>query len=114
MVAQTRLTRMDETFAAERHIYGRSADERLAYRQTCIAPLVTDLERYLRQQYARLSRKRDLAIAINYILSRWDSFARFVNDGRIYGSNGCKITGFTRDGIDHLEELIEDRKTWTA
>ena len=31
----------------------------------------------------------------------------------IYGSNDCIITGFTRDGIDHLEELIEDRKTWT-
>jgi hypothetical protein len=33
---------------------------------------------------------------------------------RIYGSNGCIITGFKRDGIDHLEELIKDRKTWTA
>jgi hypothetical protein len=29
----------------------------------------------------------------------------------IFGSNGSIITGFTRDGIDHLEELIEDRKT---
>jgi len=29
----------------------------------------------------------------------------------IYGRNGCVITGFTQEGIDRLEELIEDRKT---
>jgi len=80
---------MDEIFAAERHIWGKSAAERLVYRQTCIAPLVTGLERYLHQQYARLSRKSDLAIAINYMLSRWGSFARFVTDGRICMTNNA-------------------------
>jgi transposase len=83
------VTRMDEIFAAERYIWGNSADERLACRQACIAPLVTDLERYLRQQYARPSRKSDLAIAINYMLSRWDSFARFVTDGRVCMTNNA-------------------------
>ena len=83
------VTRMDEIFAAERHIWGKNAAERLVYRQTCIAPLVTGLERYLHQQYARLSRKSDLAIAINYMLSRWGSFARFVTDGRICMTNNA-------------------------
>ena len=29
----------------------------------------------------------------------------------IYARNGCVITGFTQEGIDRLEEPIEDRKT---
>lgn len=83
------VTRMDAIFAAERQIWGRSAGERLAWRQLHIAPLVTQLEAFLRQQYGRLSRKGDLAKAINYMLSRWDSFARFVHDGRICMTNNA-------------------------
>lgn len=83
------VTRMDAIFAAERQIWGRSAGERFAWRQLHIAPLVTQLEAFLRQQYGRLSRKGDLAKAINYMLSRWDSFARFVHDGRICMTNNA-------------------------
>ena len=83
------VTRMDAIFAAERQIWGQSADERLAWRQVHVAPLVTELEFYLRQQYGRLSRKGDLAKAINYMLSRWGSFARFVHDGRICMTNNA-------------------------
>lgn len=83
------VTRMDAIFAAERVIWGRSASERLAARQVHVAPLVDDLEQFLRQQYGRLSRKGDLAKAINYMLSRWASFARFVSDGRICMTNNA-------------------------
>lgn len=51
------------------------------------APWLADLERHLRAQYARLSLKGDLAKAINYVPSRWLSFARFVDDGRIFMTN---------------------------
>jgi transposase len=88
-LAREAVTRMDAIFAAEREIWGRSADERLAWRQVHVAPLVADLELWLRQQYARVSRKGDLAKAINYMLSRWDSFARFVSDGRICMTNNA-------------------------
>ncbi|RYF24303.1 MAG: transposase, partial [Oxalobacteraceae bacterium] len=57
--------------------------------QVHVAPLVADLEQFLRQQYGRLSRKGDLAKAISYMLSRWDSFARFVSDGRICMTNNA-------------------------
>jgi hypothetical protein len=30
----------------------------------------------------------------------------------IHGINGYEVEAFTQDGIDHLEELIADRKTW--
>ena len=83
------VTRMDAIFAAERVIWGRNASERLALRQVHVAPFVAELEQFLRQQYGRLSRKGDLAKAINYMLSRWGSFARFVSDGRICMTNNA-------------------------
>ncbi len=30
----------------------------------------------------------------------------------IYGIGDQEVEGFTQDGIDHLRELIADRKTW--
>ena len=55
----------------ERSINGRSAEERLAVRQTLSRPLVEDLHVYMREQAARLSRGHDLVKAFNYILKRW-------------------------------------------
>jgi len=83
------ITRIDAIFAAERVLWGRNASERLAARQVHVAPLVADLEQFLRQQYGRLPRKSDLAKAINYMLSRWDSFAHSVSDGRICMTNNA-------------------------
>ena len=80
---------MDAIFSAEREIWGQSPDERRASRQIRVAPLVADLEAHLRQQYGRLSRKNEIAKAINYMLSRWDSFARFLHDGRICMTNNA-------------------------
>jgi hypothetical protein len=42
---------------------------------------------YLREQRALLSPKNDLAKAIRYVLARWASFTRFLDDGRICLSN---------------------------
>lgn len=64
---------MGAIFAVERELWGQGAQERLALRQIHVAPLVAGLERYLREQYGRLSRKGDLAKATNYMLSRRDS-----------------------------------------
>ena len=99
------VTRMDAIFAAEREIWGHDANERLASRQIHIAPLVAELERYLREQYGRLSRKGDLAKAINYMLSRWDSFARFVHDGRICMTNNAAER--------RVRTIAVGRRNWT-
>jgi hypothetical protein len=53
------------------------------------APLVADLEVWLREQRARLSRGNDLAKAIDYMLKRWPAFTRFLEDGRICLSNNA-------------------------
>jgi transposase len=96
---------MDAIFAAERQIWGWSAGERLAWRQVHVAPLVAQLEAFLRQQYGRLSRKGDLAKAINYMLSRWDSFARFVHDGRICMTNNAAAR--------RVRTVAVGRRNWT-
>lgn len=76
--------RIDALFEIERPINGKSAEERLAVRQTLSRPLVDDLHVYMREQAARLSRGHDLVKAFNYILKRWASFTLFLQDGRVF------------------------------
>ena len=52
------------------------------------APLVADLEAYMREQCAKLSRGHDHK-AMNYMFKRWGSFTRFLDDGRVCLSNNA-------------------------
>jgi transposase len=79
--------RIDALFEIERAINGKSADERLAARRAHSAPLVADLETWMRSERAKLSRGNDTAKAMDYMLKRWASFSRFLGDGRICLSN---------------------------
>ena len=81
--------RIDELFAIERANNGEPPEARRAVRQEQSKPLVAALEAYMREQLGRLSPKNDLAKAINYMLTRWPSFTRFLNDGRICLSNNA-------------------------
>ena len=81
--------RIDALFEIERSINGQSAERRRAVRQEFSAPLVADLERWLREQRAKLSRSNDLAKAMDYLLKRWPAFTRFLDDGRICLSNNA-------------------------
>lgn len=44
---------------------------------------VAHLQAYMLEQRAKLSRGHDLAKAFSYMLRRWPSFTRFLEDGRI-------------------------------
>ena len=81
--------RIDEIFAIERDINGLSTGERLAARETRLAPLVTALEEWMRTERARLSRHAEVAKAMDYMLKRWPAFTRFLADGRICLSNNA-------------------------
>src|ERR1700726_246747 len=81
--------RIDALFEIERSINGQSAERRRAVRQELSAPLVADLESWLREQRAKLSRGNDLARAMDYLLKRWSAFTRFLDDGRICLSNNA-------------------------
>ncbi|MBB4382489.1 hypothetical protein GGD61_007182 [Bradyrhizobium sp. SBR1B] len=52
-------------------------------RQERSRPLIVELEEWLREQRAKLSRNNDTTKAINYCLSRLDAFGRFPDDGRL-------------------------------
>lgn len=81
--------RIDAIFMAEREINGQSADQRHAIRQARIAPLVAELEDWMLTTRAKLSRHADVAKAMDYMLKRWESFSRFLSDGRICLSNNA-------------------------
>lgn len=60
-----------------------------AARQELSAPLVADLETWMREQHTKLSRRNDVAKAMDDMLKRWNVFTRFVNDSRICLSNNA-------------------------
>src|SRR5216684_3767300 len=81
--------RIDALFEIERSINGQSGGQRRAIRRESSAPLVADLESWMREQRAKLSRGNDLAKAMDYLLKRWSAFIRFLDDGRICLSNNA-------------------------
>ncbi|SDJ69086.1 transposase, partial [Bradyrhizobium sp. Rc2d] len=88
-IAAKAVKRIDVLFAIEREINGLTAQERLRVRQERGGPLIVELEAWLREQRAKLSRNNDTTKAINYCLSRWDAFSRVLDDGRLCMSNNA-------------------------
>ncbi len=88
-IALEAVRRIDRLFDIERGITGRSAEDRLRARREESAPLVAELEAWLREQRGRLSRSSPVAEPIDYMLRRWDRFTRFLDDGRICLTNNA-------------------------
>ena len=86
-LAAEAVRRIDAIFDAERAINGVPTAQRLAVRQTQVAPLVANLEIWMRGVRATMSRHADVAKAMDYMLKRWSSFSRFLEDGRICLTN---------------------------
>lgn len=96
--------RIDAIFDIEREINGRPATERSAIRRERVAPLVAELEAWMRGERARLSRHAEVAKAMDYMLKRWSAFARFLDDGRICLTNNAAERG--------LRGVALGRKSW--
>jgi hypothetical protein len=88
-LAVAAVRRIDAIFAIEGEINGLPAEQRLAVRAIRIAPLVAELESWMRSERARLPRHADVAKAMDYMLKRWAVFTRFLADGRICLSNNA-------------------------
>ena len=88
-IAAEIVRRIDELFVIERVINGKPPAERRAVRQQRAKPLIVALEAYMREQLKRLSPKSRVAKPIRYLLSRWASFTRFLDDGRVCLSNNA-------------------------
>ncbi len=96
--------RIDDLFEIERGINGETPERRRALRQERSVPLVADLKVWMREQRAKLSRRNDVAKAMDYMLKRWDAFTRFLDDGRICLSNNAAERA--------LRGIALGRKSW--
>ena len=96
--------RIDALFEIERGINGETPERRRSVRQELSAPLVADLERWMREQRAKLSRGNDVAKAMDYMLKRWSAFTRFLDDGRVCLSNNAAERA--------LRGIALGRKSW--
>jgi transposase len=91
-------------FDFERAITGRSADEWLARRRELSVPVVAELEDWMREQRAKLSRHDPVAKTFDYMLTRWEAFTRFLSDGRICLTNNAAERA--------LRGIVLGRKAW--
>ena len=96
--------RIDALFDIEREINGETAEQRLAARRERSAPLVAELEVWMRTERAALSRHASVAKAMDYMLKRWEGFARFLDDGHICLTNNAAERA--------LRPLCLGRRSW--
>ena len=96
--------RIDRLFEIERGINGTSADTRRDARTHLVAPLIADLEIWMRDNRAKLSRHDPVAKAIDYMLKDWSAFTAFLSDGRICLTNNAAERA--------LRGIALGRKSW--
>ena len=96
--------RIDVLFDIERGINGKAAEQRLAVRQELSAPVLADLKGWMQAERRKLSRHSPVAKAMDYMLRRWDLFARFLDDGRICLTNNAAEKA--------LRGIALGRKSW--
>lgn len=96
--------RIDAIFDIERAINGKSSEDRRAIRQEHSAPLVTELEEWLRQNRATLSKSSAVTEPMDYMLKAWPAFTAFLDDGRICLTNNAAERA--------LRGIALGRKSW--
>ena len=103
-VALEAVKRIDLLFDIERGIVGKSAEERLAVRHELSAPVLADLKAWMTAERRKLSRHSPVAKAMDYMLRRWELFARFLKDGR---------TCLTNNAVERaLRGIALGRRSW--
>lgn len=90
-VAFEAVKRIDAIFDIERDINGLDPKARLETRSRLSAPLLTDLEAWLRSERTQMSKHNPVAKAINYLFEKdhWPAFTRFLTDGRVCLTNNA-------------------------
>jgi hypothetical protein len=88
-VAKEALERIAQLYAIEQEIRGRSPAERREARQARSLPLLEALQAWWKATMTKLSRKSDVALAINYALERWRALTLFCEDGRVEMDNNA-------------------------
>ena len=103
-IAKEALDRIGQLYDIEKHIYGRSAGDRLYVRRQHSKPKVEAFRSWAEQQLGCISGKSDLAKAFRYILTRWSAFTLFLEDGCVAIDNNAAERAMRPIGIG--------RKNW--
>lgn len=82
-----------------------SAAERLAASQEKSKPVFDDMHEWLKRERATLSKSSEVIEPIDYMLKRWDGFARSLEDGRICLTNNAAERA--------LRGIALGRRNWT-
>jgi transposase len=88
-VAAEALHRIGEIYAIEAEIRGQSPDTRQQIRQARAGPKLDHLYQWFIETVKKLSKKSELAGAIQYALSRWKALTRYRDDGRVEIDNNA-------------------------
>ena len=96
---------IDIIFDLERPLIGLPEDKRLELRKEFVKPRVEELESWMRTERAKLSRHNPVAKAMDYMLNRWASFTRFLENGKICLTNNAAERA--------LRCIAVGRKNWT-
>jgi transposase len=104
-IAAEAVKRIDTLFAIEREINGVTPQERVQLRHERSQSPVVELECWLREQRARVSKNSDTGKAIDYSLKRWGALTRFLDDGRLCMSNNAAER--------ELRAVAVGRRNWT-
>lgn len=86
-IAEEGVKRIAELYRIEAELRGCEPQIRLAARQQRSAPLIADLQTWLRNHRARVAKKSPLGEALSYIAKFWDGLCLFLSDGRIEMDN---------------------------
>ena len=107
-IALEAVKRIDALFDIEREINGLDRREALRARRKESAALVAALEDWMRAERAKLSRHAAVAKAIDYMLTRWEAFTRFLDDGRICLTNNAAERALR--GLRSGQEIVAVRR----
>lgn len=88
-IAASAVRRIDAMMAVDRSINGSTAENRQTLRQEHSARLVVGFGTWMNGERQKLSRHSPAAKAMDYMLKRWPSFIRFLDDGRICMTNNA-------------------------
>ena len=97
--------RIDALFDIERAINGEAAEQRFAVRRERSAPLVADLEDWMRTERAGLSRHAAVAKAMDYMLKRWGRLPPASSTTAVSASRTTQRSGALRG-------IALGRKSW--
>jgi hypothetical protein len=88
-LATEAVKRIGQLYDIEREIRGGLPEKRKQVRQARARPVLDALHTWLEANYGKLSRKSEVAQAIQYALGRWTALTRYCEDGQLEIDNNA-------------------------